>query len=68
MIVSEVVMVEREPYSKIGRTHCRFVVWWMGWVLIFCWLKSDSVVPGVAAQQDVLKVFFKSEFRVASDS
>ena len=22
MIVSEVVMVEREPYSKIGRTHC----------------------------------------------
>ena len=22
MIVSDVVMVEREPYSKIGRTHC----------------------------------------------
>ena len=25
MIVSEVVMVEREPYSKIGRTHCFFL-------------------------------------------
>ena len=22
MIVSDVVMVEREPYSNLGRTHC----------------------------------------------
>ena len=25
MIVSEAVMVEREPYSKIGRTHCLYI-------------------------------------------
>ena len=35
MIVSDVVMVESEPYSKIGLTHCKFVIWWTGWVPMF---------------------------------
>ena len=45
MIVSGVVMVEREPYSKLaGHIVCKFVIGW-----------TDSVIPGVAALQDFLK-------------
>ena len=35
---------------------------------VFTGQKSDSLVPGVAASQDILKEFFKSEFGVESDS
>ena len=41
-----------------------------GWAgsSFFIGQKSDSLVPGVAASQDILKVFFRSEFGVESDS
>ena len=48
MIVPDVVMVESEPFSKIGRTHvCKFVVWWTGWVPIFYYLMRATSSQGM---------------------
>ena len=59
MIVSDVVMVESEPYRKLaGHIVCKFVKWWTGWDPIFIDYKSYTMVPGVAAPRDFLKVLW----------
>ena len=70
MIVSDVVMVEREPYSKIGRTHCLQICNMVDGLgsPFFIDYKSYTMVPGVAAPQDFLKVLLECEFRVESDT
>ena len=57
MIVPYVVMVEREPYSKTGLTSPLYIDY-----------ESYTMVPGVAASQDFLKLLMKREFRVEFDT
>ena len=46
---------------------CKFVIWWTG-QSFFIDCKSYTIVPGVAAPQDFLKVLLECEFRVESDT
>ena len=68
MIVSDVAMVESEPYSKISRTHCLKICKmgraWSPFLLTV----SYTMVPAVAALQDFLKVLFEGKFRVESNT
>ena len=60
MVVSEVVIVVREPYSKIGGTHYLSIFITVDLLgSHFCFSKSlTTVVPGVAGRKNVLQVLF----------
>ena len=65
MIVSDVVMVEREPYSKTGGTHCSKICLYGGRNGSPSFIDYES---GVAAPKDFLKGLLECEFKVERDT
>ena len=69
MIVSEVVIVERELYSKIGRTHYLWICNMVDGLGPHFLLVKSLIRWYLALQRPrISSEFFKSEFGVESDS